>query len=273
MEAHEAVALARRAMEQRAHIIAELGFGVRKVGEEVHGEGSVVPEMWTPGTRCVRTAILATWVDIVAGHLAVGSFAPRVPVTLELDVHLYRPPEGFRAVEVTGRVLKAGRSVVVLGLELHDDHGEVFGFGHGSFVAAPNPALRMPELPRNFEALQRRAPTLQVPFAARARCQRREPGVATLERSDDGLNASGTVNGGLLALVAEEAALSLTPGVALSSMAIRYLQPVRRGPAVARAEVHRGVGRVEVRDAGADGRLAVVAITRAFDGAAGPPVP
>jgi acyl dehydratase len=86
--------------------------------------------------------------------------------------------------------------------------------------------------------------------------------VAVLPRSDDGLNASGTVNGGLIALVVEEAALSLTPGATLSSMALRYLRPVRIGPAVATADVRAGLGRVEVRDAGGDDRPVVTATTR-----------
>ena len=45
---------------------------------------------------------------------------------------------------------------------------------------------------------------------------------------------------------------------------MHYLQPVRVGPAVATAEVRGGLGRVEVRDAGQDDRLAVVATTRTF---------
>lgn len=260
----DAVELQRRALEQRSHIVSELGLGVTRAGTEVRGSASVVPEMWAPQTESVRTSILATWVDIVAGHLAVDVFAPRVPVTLELDVHLYRKLEGCDGIEVVGSVLKSGRSVVVAGVELRDDRGHSVGLGHGTFVAAPNPALRMPALPPEDERLARREPSLRMPFADRARCRRREPGVAVLPRSDDGLNASGTVNGGLLALVAEEAVLSLTPGRTLASMAIRYLQPVRRGPAVAKAEARNGLGRVEVRDAGADGRLAVVAVTQVF---------
>jgi acyl-coenzyme A thioesterase PaaI-like protein len=255
----------RHLSEHRSHIVSELGLGVIRADGEARGVASVSPEMWAPDTRCVRTSILALWVDIVAGHLAVDAFSPRVPVTLELDVHLYGPPVGCRGVEVVGRPLKSGRSVVVLGVELRDDRGRPLGIGHGSFVAAPNPALRMPRLPDGDQLLAPRAPSLRVPFAERARCERWEPGVALLPRSDDGLNASGTVNGGLLALVAEEAALSLRPGATLSSMAIRYLQPVRRGPAVARAEMNEGLGRIEVRDAGADGRLSVVVITRAFE--------
>jgi len=46
-------------------------------------------------------------------------------------------------------------------------------------------------------------------------------------------------------------------------MALRYLRPVRSGPAVATAQVRAGLGRVEVRDAGGDDRPAVTATTRA----------
>jgi acyl-coenzyme A thioesterase PaaI-like protein len=82
----------------------------------------------------------------------------------------------------------------------------------------------------------------------------------------DGLNASGTLNGGLLALAVEEAALSAEPGTTLASLSIRYAQPVRKGPAVAHAEVRDGLGQVVVRDQGRDDRLAVIASTRAFAG-------
>jgi acyl-coenzyme A thioesterase PaaI-like protein len=103
-----------------------------------------------------------------------------------------------------------------------------------------------------------------VPFAQRARCTVREPGVVELPRTPDGLNATGSINGGLLALAIEEAALSLTPGATLCSLALRYLRSVRNGPAVATAAVHHGLGRVEVRDAGDADRLAAVATTRAL---------
>ena len=92
----------------------------------------------------------------------------------------------------------------------------------------------------------------------------RQPGVAALTHSDEVLNASNTINGGMIALVAEEAALSLSPGATLASLDLRYLQPARVGPVVARAEVRHGLGRVEVRDEGNDDRLCVVATTRTF---------
>ena len=45
---------------------------------------------------------------------------------------------------------------------------------------------------------------------------------------------------------------------------MRYVQPVRVGPAVAEADVRDGLGNVVVRDAGREGRLAVIATTRTF---------
>ena len=58
---------------------------------------------------------------------------------------------------------------------------------------------------------------LSVPFAERAG-ERRGPGVAALVYSDEVLNASNTINGGLIVLAAEEAVLSLTPGASLASL-------------------------------------------------------
>jgi acyl-coenzyme A thioesterase PaaI-like protein len=89
--------------------------------------------------------------------------------------------------------------------------------------------------------------------------------VAELPRSDDGLNSSNTLNGGLIALVTEEAALSLSPGATLSSLSLRYLRPIRVGPAVASAQARSGLGQIEVRDAGNDNRLSVLATARYFD--------
>ena len=89
-----------------------------------------------------------------------------------------------------------------------------------------------------------------------------------LTRSEDGLNSAKTVNGGLIALAIEEAVLSTGdpagPAGTLASMALHYLRPVRRGPAVATADVTGSVGTVEVRDAGGEHRLAVHATTRLF---------
>jgi acyl-coenzyme A thioesterase PaaI-like protein len=222
--------------------------------------------MHAPGTTQLRTSILAVWADTLIGLLAAQVTAPRVPVTLELDVHLYRPAPAAGTVLGIARTVKAGRSVFVAGVEFTSDGGEPLGIANGSFMLAPDPGARFPStLNIEMEAQDHR---LAEPFAARVGCERRSPGVAVLPRSEDGLNASGTVNGGLIALAAEEAVLSLAPGGSLCSLGLRYLQPARIGPVVAIARLREGLGQVELRDSGNGDRLTGTATARTFQ--AGP---
>jgi acyl-coenzyme A thioesterase PaaI-like protein len=246
------------------HILQELGLDVSRVGDEVHGAATVEPVMWVPGTNNIRTSVLAAWADTVAGHLAMDHLLPRVPVTLELDVHVLRERPIGDTVRVAARTVKAGRSVVVLDVDFTDGDGEPLAVGSAGFMVAPDPDLSFPYERLEAAAAAARPGPMAVPFAERARCEVTAAGVAALPWSEDGLNASGSINGGLLALAVEEAALSLTPGATLASIALRYLRPVRTGPAVATAVVRGGLGRVEVRDAGNDDRLAVLATTRTF---------
>ncbi len=93
----------------RAHVIQELGFDLERVGEDFHGFARVVPEMYSPGTASVRASIFATWTDIAAGYHAIDAFAPRVPTTLELDVHLHQDIAEYSEVRAVSRLIKSGR--------------------------------------------------------------------------------------------------------------------------------------------------------------------
>jgi len=252
---------------ERRHVLRDLGWTVTRADGELEGALTVVPEMHVPGTAHLRTSILAAWADVLAGLLAVDSIAPRVPVTLELDVQLYAPAPASGTVLGKGRMHKAGRSVLVAGAEFQRDDGTPLAFAAASFMAAPDETMRI-STPTSADGLLPPGGRLDVPFAVRAGCERRAPGEAVLPHSDEVLNASNTINGGLIALAAEEAALSLSPGATLSSLGLRYLQPARVGPVVARAEVRRGLGRIEVRDQGNDNRLCVMATSRTFSGSA-----
>jgi acyl-coenzyme A thioesterase PaaI-like protein len=251
-------------LRREQHIVAELGFHLERVNGEIHGSATVVPEMYVPGTRAVRASIFASWTDVSTGYLAVNTFAPRVPTTLELDVHLLSEDAEPEDIFAVARLLKAGRSVVVAMVDFTDQLGRPVAFGTASFMAVPDPSVMMPREHLAPSATERPVGRLSRPFAERARCERLAPGVALLPRSDDGLNSANTVNGGLIALAIEEAVLSATPQTTLSSMALRYLRPVRLGPAIATAKVRNGLGQVEVRDAGSDDRLAVYAVTRTW---------
>jgi acyl-coenzyme A thioesterase PaaI-like protein len=244
----------------RHHLLSELGFTSRLVGGELHGSGAIAPPMHVPGTSLLRTSILATWADMLGGTMTMRAITPRVPVTLELDVQLYRPAPSAGRLQAIGRVAKAGRSVIVIEVDFLDERGETFAFSGSSFMAAPDSSVTLP-LPASIDRPPRE-PTMTLPLADRAGCKREQPGTAVLPRVEDGLNGVGTIHGGLLALAAEEAVLSLAPGETLSSLGLRYLQPVRVGPAVATATISAGLGRVELRDCGREDRLAVTATTR-----------
>lgn len=245
------------------HVLQDLGFTVVPVGEELHGSASITPHMWLPGTSVLRASILAMWTDVLTGLLAVDAVAPRVPVTLQLEVHLYQPPAEVTRVRAVGRRVKVGRTVVVSGADFTDEGGEPLATGTGLFMASPDQSRTMPPPPSDEELVEL-APSLRVPLADRAGCERLAPGVAAVVRRDDGLNASGSVNGGLLALAVEEAAVSVQPGATLAMMTMRYLRPVHVGPAVATATSRGGLGQVSVTDSGRNDVLAVVATTRAF---------
>jgi acyl-coenzyme A thioesterase PaaI-like protein len=248
---------------ERTHLLTELGFALRQVDDRIEGSAAIIPEMCVPETAHLRTSVLVAWTDHLGGLLACLTMTPRVPVTLQLDLHLLAPAPGSGTISCVGRTVKAGRSVCMAAMEFTTEDGEPIAVGTTSFMVAPDPTLSLPsDLSLGGPPP---VPSLQIPFAERAGCERIAPGVASLPRTDDGLNAAGTVNGGLLALVAEEAVLSASPpGTTLASMSLCYLRAVRVGPATATAKVRSGVGTVEVCDTGDDDRLGVTVTTRAF---------
>ena len=128
----------------RRHVLQDLGWVVTRDDEDAEtlvGSAIVVPEMHVPGTEQVRISILAAWADVVAGHLAAFTIRPRVPVTLELDVHLFVPPPGTGTVRGVGRVVKAGRSVFVASVDFTTETGDPIGFAAASFMPAPDERL------------------------------------------------------------------------------------------------------------------------------------
>jgi acyl-coenzyme A thioesterase PaaI-like protein len=255
------------AARHRKHMLTELHFSVRRELAEtgqLTGEADLTPFMHVPGTGHLRSSILIMWADMLGGLLSLAVLRPAVPVTLELDIHLYRPAPGAGRLKAVGRTVKAGRSVHVVESEFMDDSGTVFAFSTGSFMASPNTALTAPSLRTSVRA-EPITPALAVPLGERAGLSRLAPGVAQMPMTDEGLNSNNTMHGGLIGMVAEEAALSLAPaGSTLSSLGIRYLSPVRTGPAAGTASGAGGLYRVQLRDIGTASRLAAVATARTF---------
>lgn len=244
--------------------ISELGLRVARAGEGVlRGEAEVGAEMYVPGSTTLRASILAIWADVLSGLLVVDLVRPRVPVTLQLDVDLFGRSTGIERAVGTSSLLKAGSAVSVVEIDFTDGNGRRFATSVGTFMVAPDPGVQLPE---GFDPLAQMGVArdrLTEPFADRAGCVRLPPNEASISMSDGARNSSGTLNGGLLALAAEEAALTAMPGSFVESLSLHYLRPVRVGPAVATAEPHGHVVEVAVRDHGRDDRpVAVHVIAR-----------
>lgn len=245
--------------EMRTSFIAEIGY-THDPDELSHARGTVVPELCVPETDVVLTSVLLTWADILAGPLATQATMPRVCMTNDLTVRLLaRPPAGD--VDLRGAVLKSGRTTTFTETWIGPPDAPC-AVAHGTFVASPRPQdvidLDM------LRGVRRERRALETPLPERLGVRVVERGVTEVERRDDLLNPADTLQGGVVALVAEIAALSLAGGGAIArELDVRYLRATRVGPARATARrVARDLVEVRVVDAGAGDRLTAVAVVR-----------
>jgi acyl-coenzyme A thioesterase PaaI-like protein len=250
------------------NFIAHLGFENR---DTAGGTGSVaatvVPELCVPGTERVRPSLLLTLADVVAGSVANQYVAPRICMTLDLDVRVLRPAPLGRII-ARAEVLKSGRNTTSCEtwfVAAADPDGDPFAVSHSTFVASPRPEDVM-EIPPGSLPLKRR-PLLTRPLADDVGCRILAPGVAEVDVRDYVVNPTGTVQGGIVALLAELAAETVTGDVRpVTELDVRYLATTRVGPARAEATLvgpaEAGIVRVELRDVGRDGRLAALVTAR-----------
>ncbi|MCU1487157.1 MAG: thioesterase superfamily protein [Actinomycetia bacterium] len=244
-----------------ASIIRELGLVTEVHGDRLRGRARVGPELLAPGTGALRTSVLATWADVLAGLLSTLTIRPSIPLTLDLEVQVHRPATSGRDVLGEAAVVKAGRTIVVCEVRFHEEGDAApFAIAHTSFMASPNPDHLQPDA--GFDLAMQVPQRLSIPLAERAEVRVLAPGRVEMPKRPDGLNAAGAIQGGLVALAAEEAAASCAGRPALlSSLALRYLRPFALGPAVAEAEAFDDLCIVRLTDGGS-GKLGALATAR-----------
>ncbi len=88
-----------------------------------------------PGTRQWHGGPIAAFIDIVGDFALIALLARGVP-TINLRVDYLRPAVDTDLVG-TGRVLRAGRSVGAVDIELKDDQGRIVAVGRGSYSTIP----------------------------------------------------------------------------------------------------------------------------------------
>src|SRR5262245_50113849 len=94
-------------------IFKEFGLVLEADGDDLIGRADVRPTMLVPGTDILRLSVLAIWADTIIGLIAIQAIAPRVPATLELDVHVFAPIRNCKTVCMRARTTRSGKSVLV----------------------------------------------------------------------------------------------------------------------------------------------------------------
>lgn len=230
----------------------------------------MAPEVQTPkGTPSLGA--VTTLVDALGGGMAIPAVLPNWIATADLTLHLLPGPAG-EAVEARGKIARAGRTTVVLEVDLFDVPSDApRGLATMTFsviernVEAPvwerdtSTVTRMTmALPHSgFDGHLHHALGLDVVDSA--------AGVVEMPIDDAVRNSFGAVQGGAfgaVAGVAAEAALTEGCGVPVEAIDLHltYLELGRVGPlctstTVLRSSPSGGAARVEIGDAGADDLL------------------
>lgn len=244
---------------------SELGLRVDVDGATLVGRAMVVPELCVPEAGMVRPSVLLSWADILVGSLANERTMPRVCMTVDLDVRVVRPLGVGTAVRGVGRVLKSGRTLTVGEADFFVE-GEDTPAAHvvGGFLASPRPDdVSDSFVTRVAHGERSTMTTSHLPLTELLGARVIEPGVVEADRHQRILNWADTVQGGAVALLAEEAALALPGAPVPNELQVRFMRAVRVGPMRATAEVIGAWTRVVVIDVGADERVVAVAVTRA----------
>jgi acyl-coenzyme A thioesterase PaaI-like protein len=221
----------------------------------------------------LRPTVLAAAVDIVGSLFGREVAGSDHLFTTDLSVRAPARPAPRRIV-TRGELLRAGRSVIASEVVLEAD-GVPFACGQTSFRRLPRAEGSVPreELARLVapEVIERE--TLDRPLA-------HEAGVVVADASrgrvelplcEALLTPGGVLQGALVALVVEEAALALAEHAdaglhVVTELDVRYLAPGREGPIVSSAhwvtDRESAMMRVALRDVGSGDRITTAALAR-----------
>jgi uncharacterized protein (TIGR00369 family) len=219
-----------------------------------------------------RAGALATLVDVIGGGVAASAAAPGWIATADLTLHLVRAARPGSVVEARASVLRAGRTTVVLEVDLVDERETVLGLASMSFAVLPRRDINP-----DIDSVRQSSSTMALPESRLDRPLLDALGVRVLDAArgeidapviEWSLNSMGALQGGVVATVAEvaaEAALRAATNepVVVTDLAVTYLGFGKVGPVrsivdvLAAADGH-GTARVELLDAGAENRRMTV---------------
>ncbi len=248
------------------HLLRDLQFSFDHAADGTTSRAwmPVVEELCTTEGQA-RAGVLATLVDVIGGGLAASAAHPNWIATADLTLHLYAGASPGSTVEARASVLRAGRTTVVIEVDLVD-----VGLATMSFTVLPrrdvNPDVRdvRNDGPSSMALPDSR---LRQPLldAIGVNVIDEPAGVIEAPVSDWARNSMGAMQGGVVATLADfaaEVALRAATGrpVVVRDLALTYLGFGRAGPVRTRTDVlNDEIAHVEIVDANADHRLMTTA--------------
>lgn len=255
-------------------------YGFSRIGADAMGlRIDPYPEICADG-RLLRT-ILVSAVDLVASFFVREAAGTDVTMTSDLSLRAHASVGEEGPLEASGRLLRSGRRMVTTEVRI-ERGGTLLALGESTFVRSPRAAVQGQPAPSmddlRVPPILERHPLIR-PLAEEVGvlCDANRPGEAMLPLRPEVLNPEGVLQGALVGLLVESAALSLATSAApadaaggtgagpfLEEIDLRYLAANRAGPISARASWidAPSMMRVELRDAGQPSRITASAFVR-----------
>ena len=198
---------------------------------------TLTPTEFTTRLGCVRASMLVYVVDVVTG-VPADTQPDAWTLTSDLSVRTYAVPAPA-LVHGRHRMLRDGRRSATAEAWLVDDHGRSMGLGLASFTRVERRPPDGPkyhfQIPESF-ALFGSAPPIDRPLCDAVGLQVLDAaaGVVEVEVNELLTNPAGTLQGAIVAYVAEAAAEELLSAVAgepalVTELDVRYLGQARLG--------------------------------------------
>jgi uncharacterized protein (TIGR00369 family) len=232
----------------------------------------VVPELCADDGS-VRAGALATLVDVIGGGLAATAAQPDWIATADLTLHVVGAATSG-SVAANARVVHAGRTTVVIEVQLHDQAEREIGLATMSFARLP----RRDTNPEIGAATQSGPSTMALPDSRLTaplidmlgiRVVEATRGEVEVPVAEWCLNSLGAMQGGAVATVIDAAAVAAIRAataepLVVTDLQITYLALGRVGPIRTRVDVlgttaSHARAHVELVDAGSESRVTALA--------------
>jgi uncharacterized protein (TIGR00369 family) len=268
----------------QAHILRDLRLSLTFQDPECATvRAPVTPEVCSDNGS-IHVGVLATLTDVLGGFLAMKTFSPDWMATANLSIHSVGSISSG-TVSATGRVIRSGRTTAAVSAEIFSGNGAAVPStclaGSAMITYSKIEGLRA-GLGADFE--KTRKVDFQWPGGSSGLNRHvvdqtglqflpERPGNTVLNMTEYIRNSFGSLQGGMIAMMADVAGQSAARAATGSRLTtvdliLHYLSPGRFGPFTTDARVLRSnnvsaLTRVEVKDTGDNYRIIAVAMNTA----------